>query len=358
MRLRSLVRNCFLCFLLAGLSWAAASAPAKHRAAAAAPGAQRFGDLGNFRLQSGQVIRHMRLGYRLLGHLNPSGSNAILWPTWFTGTSAQLLELQNHDRIFDTRKDAIIFVDAIGDGVSTSPSNSSIQPGRRFPRFTIADMVHAEHRLATRILHLPHLHVVTGMSMGGMQSFQWAVSYPGFVDDIIPVVGSPRLTSYDLLLWRTEIDIIRNSTLWQNGHYKGDPPLMPLLELHNLNLTTPQYRVTHTPRRKFERFLHTVDTTPTAPFDLNDWIRQAQAMMALDVSAPFGGNMARAAAVVRARMLIIPSAQDHMVNPTPALKFARLVHAQTYVMQGDCGHIASGCNLAKFKATVRAFLAR
>ena len=52
-------------------------------------------------------------------------------------------------------------------------------------------------------------------------------------------------------------------------------------------------------------------------FDANDWIRQLQAMMADDVSAPFGGSMEKAAAAVHAKVLVIVGLKDHMVNPYP-----------------------------------------
>ena len=59
----------------------------------------------------------------------------------------------------------------------------------KFPEFTIRDMVESEHRLATDVLHLPHLRAVMGLSMGGMQTFEWAVAYPDFMDLLIPMAG-------------------------------------------------------------------------------------------------------------------------------------------------------------------------
>ena len=66
----------------------------------------------------------------------------------------------------------MIFVDAFGNGVSSSPSNSETQPGSRFPTITIRDMVRQQHRFLTEVLGIEHLLAVTGISMGGMQSFE------------------------------------------------------------------------------------------------------------------------------------------------------------------------------------------
>src|SRR5580692_4752571 len=152
---------------------------------------QRFADLGDFKLLSGQSIRACRLGYRTLGRLNAAKSNAILLPSWFTGQSADVLAaVSGKNPLFDRSPYFLILVDALGDGVSCSPSTSSSQHGAAFPRFTIEDMVDAEHMLVTRTLGLAHLHAVLSISMGGMQTFQWAVSYPEFF--VVSVVRPHR----------------------------------------------------------------------------------------------------------------------------------------------------------------------
>src|ERR1700745_3714917 len=164
-------------------------------------GAQQFAELGDFRLEDGSVIRDFRLGYRTLGRLNAEKSNAILWPSWLGGKSQDLLQFAGPANFVDTTRYFLILVDAIGDGVSSSPSNSKSQPLAKFPEFTIRDMVESEHRLARDVLRLPHLRAVMGLSMGGMQTFEWGVAYPDFMDLLIPVVGSPQSTSFDKLLW-------------------------------------------------------------------------------------------------------------------------------------------------------------
>ena len=72
----------------------------------------------------------------------------------------------------------------------------------------------------------------------------------------------------------------------------------------------------------------------------------------------FGGDMAKAAASVKARVLVIVALQDHMVNPLPALAFARLLQAPTLELDSDCGHLADGCQAAKVDAAVERFLAK
>src|SRR5512141_3382157 len=89
---------------------------------------QRFAALGDFRLDSDETIRDCRIGYRTAGELNAARSNAILVPSWFAGTSKGLLGWIGPGKLYDTNKYFVIAVDAFGDGVSSSPSNSSAQP--------------------------------------------------------------------------------------------------------------------------------------------------------------------------------------------------------------------------------------
>ncbi len=89
----------------------------------------------------------------------------------------------------DTGKYFVVTIDAIGNGVSSSPSNSKSQPRLSFPNFTIRDMVESEHRLATETFGIKHLHAVMGISMGGMQTFEWITAYPDFMDAAVPMAG-------------------------------------------------------------------------------------------------------------------------------------------------------------------------
>jgi homoserine O-acetyltransferase len=90
------------------------------------------------------------------------------------------------------------------------------------------------------------------------------------------------------------------------------------------------------------------------PFDANDWLAQLAAMISHDVA--HGGKLEDAAKKVKARVLVVASAQDHMVNPQPALDFAPLIRAKTLLLESDCGHLAPGCEMEKMAPAVKAFL--
>jgi homoserine O-acetyltransferase len=319
-----------------------------------AKGEQQFADLGSCKLDSGREITGCRLGYRIWGKLNAAGSNAILAPTWFTGTSAGLSDAIVKSKIADPTKFFVVVVDALGDGVSSSPSNSKTQPRMGFPAFTTRDMVRAEYRLATEVLKLKHLHAVMGISMGGMQTFEWIVDYPGFMDLAVPIVGSTRLTAYDLLLWHAEEDATRADPAWRGGNYEKNPPLPQVAVLHDMNLSTPGHYAREVGRKGFEARYETYRTKYGTEFDANDRLYQLEAMIHHDV-AP-GGSMADAAKKVRAKVLVVASEQDHLVNPGPALEFARLLGAKTLLLTSDCGHLAPGCEGAKMNPVVAAFL--
>jgi homoserine O-acetyltransferase len=328
-------------------------------AASLAAQEQKFASLGDFGLQSGEMVRECKLGYRTLGELNAAKSNAVLFPTWFTGTTKDLLGLVGPGKLVDSSKYFLILVDALGDGVSSSPSNSAAQPHMHFPRFTVRDMVESEHQLVTHVLGIEHLRAVMGISMGGMQTFQWIVSYPAFMDKAIPIVGSPRLTSYDLLLWQAELHAIEEDSAWHHGDYSTPPvaAMKTVADIHALALTTPEYRVAGTSRQQFPHYLESTEQSTLQGFDTNNWVRQLQAMMDLDLSAQFGGSMERAAAAVRAQVMVVAATRDHMVNPEPALNFARLLNVPAVELDSDCGHLSPSCEQPSLSAMIARFLA-
>jgi homoserine O-acetyltransferase/O-succinyltransferase len=116
---------------------------------------QQFFELKNLKLVSGKTVPSCRVGYRTFGTLNAAKDNAVAFPTWFGGKSADLEQFFGPDRLVDTSKYFGVAIDAPGNGVSCSPSNV---PG--LPQVAIADMVQAEYRVLTEGLGLKSVYAV------------------------------------------------------------------------------------------------------------------------------------------------------------------------------------------------------
>lgn len=311
---------------------------------AAEPPSLQIAELGDLALPSGVTLRDAKLGYRTEGALNADRSNAILFPTWFGGTTAGLYAAGALGAI-DTDTFFLITVDALANGVSSSPSNTD-----DFPNITIADMVRAEHELVTKVLGLDRLHAVVGISMGGMQTFEWMTAYPDFMSRAIPIVGSPKLASYDVLLWEAELEAIALAR--EAGDVSQAAPLVGMISA--LALQTPGYHARRTPRSKLGGWLDASKATGSQ--SMADREAQLRAMIAHDVSRAFDGSMEKAATAVKASVLNVVGRHDHMVTPEPAVRFAELLGAESVVLDNDCGHLATSCDDGRSEQAIRKFL--
>jgi homoserine O-acetyltransferase len=320
-------------------------------------GAQQFADLGHCTLDSGQTINHCRVGYRTFGTLNAAGDNAVLMPTWLNGRTEDLLALvgstPSKTRLIDTTKFYVVLLDALGDGVSSSPSNSDDQKRADFPEITERDMVRAEYRAVTEVLHLKHAHAVVGISMGGEQTFEWAVTYPEFFDLAVPIIGTPQPTSYDLLSHTIAEDAMLADPDYKDGKYGEKQPALKLAnELLVMQLSTPQFRVEHTERKDFSALLEEARNPERQ--DANDRMWQLKAVLAHDVLR--GKSMDEVAKATRAKWLVIVSAHDHSVYPGPALAWAKAAGAETYISDTPCGHLIMECDAEQITQRVEKFL--
>ena len=326
--------------------------------AGAEDGAQRVADLGACTLESGKQITQCRVGYRTFGTLNADRDNAVLMPTWLNGRTEDLTTLVGADpgkkHLIDTNRYYAVLLDAFADGVSSSPSNSDGQRGTDFPTVTLRDMVHAEYRVATEVLHLKHAHAVIGLSMGGEQTFEWAVDYPQFFDRAAAVIATPQLTSYDLMTHAIILDAIRSDPDYKGGAYgEKEPPLRIANQIEDLLHNTPEYHVEHTKREEVPALVKEMGTPSRQ--DANDRVSQLEAIMKHDVLR--GKTIAEVAGQSRLKWLIIVSKHDHLVYPGPALEWAKTTGAETYISDTPCGHLILDCDAAALSQRIQAFLA-
>lgn len=312
---------------------------------------QHFAEFGTCRLSSGATLKDCKIGYRTFGKLNETKSNAILIPTWYGGTSQGHAYLADNQYI-NPEHFFIVVVDAIGNGVSVSPSNSQSQPLGQFPTFTITDMVTVQHRLITEKLGIRNLHAVVGLSMGAMQSLQWAVQYPGFATRYASIIGSPKLAAFDIINWSTRIKLMT----W-HLECQCQTPLEVMAAMRMLGQTPASLT------EKFDGLDVQNEIAKSAKSALlpagQTWnkIRQAQAMLAYNISAQFDNDLAQTAKAINEKLLIIVSKGDRVISPGPATALAKLSDATLLQLDKGCGHADPWCDADTFSHALREFLA-
>jgi homoserine O-acetyltransferase/O-succinyltransferase len=188
--------------------------------------------ISNFQFSDGEQLPKLNLHYTTLGQPNTDErghvSNAVLILHGTGGSGHQFFSPQFHDELFqdgqllDASKYYIILPDDIGHGKSSKPSDGM---HAHFPHYGYSDMVTAEYRLVTEGLHVGHLRLIMGTSMGCMHSWMWGERYPDFMDALMPLACLPEPIAGRNRMWRRMVmDSIRNDPQWMNGDYKQQPP--------------------------------------------------------------------------------------------------------------------------------------
>jgi len=182
--------------------------------------------LGELRLEAGGVIPDLKMSYVTHGKLNAAKDNAILFIHGFGLNHHNLDHLIGPGKPLNTDKYFIICPDALGNAQttfehSTSPTNSGLK--MKFPPFNTRDMVSATYKLLTKGLGIRHLLVATGISWGAHQSVQLAVSYPDFMDGIVPIVGGALWATHAFLWGPLMVSVIESCAGWDGGNYSENP---------------------------------------------------------------------------------------------------------------------------------------
>ena len=155
-------------------------------------------DLGSVALTGGMTLPDAKLAYKTYGELNADRTNAIVYPTWYSGRHWDNEWLIGEGRGLDPSRYFIIVPNMLGNGLSSSPSNTPAPFDRaRFPDIAVRDNVAVQHRLVTEQFGIERLALVLGWSMGAGQTFQWAVSHPEMVPRMLPFCGSARTSRHN-----------------------------------------------------------------------------------------------------------------------------------------------------------------
>ncbi len=252
-------------------------------------------ELPEFTLVSGQKIQQVKVGYETYGKMAPSADNVILICHFYSGNSHAAGKYAADDpapgywdviigpgKPLDTDKYFIVSSDTLCNlnpkhpkVVTTGPA--SVNPatgkpyGMSFPIVTIQDFVNLQYKLL-QSLGVKKLKAVTGASMGGLQTFQWLVSYPDFVEKAIPVIATPRLHPWLIGWGKLWADPIKLDPKWNNGDYYGKAEPVDGIT-YSLMLTTLSAQGFEWAEKSFERKWASVEKDPFKAME-NDFLVQ------------------------------------------------------------------------------------
>ena len=96
--------------------------------------------IGDLPLESGEVIQNAFVSAAMFGRKPSKDVKVVLCCASIAGNHRRLEFLMGRGRALDPEQYCIIATDALGNGWSSSPSNSPEQPGTQFPLLTINEI--------------------------------------------------------------------------------------------------------------------------------------------------------------------------------------------------------------------------
>jgi homoserine O-acetyltransferase/O-succinyltransferase len=306
---------------------------------------------GDLKLESGEAIKDFSISYVTHGTLNATKSNAILMVTAISGNHHRLDFMIGPGKALDTDKYFIICTDAIANGLTTSPSNSKLQPRMQFPKFAIRDMVESQYRLLKEGLGIDHVVAVVGPSMGGMQTLQWGVSHPDFMDALVAMVPLAKTPAWTVAVLEASRKAIMADAAWKDGNYDAPPEkgvrlwrdILSLLAARSPDMYSAQFKN----GMDVLPWMEQQETSMLKAFDANDWIYQTWAYERHDVGTTpgFDGDTAKALASIKAKTLILTGTKDLLnpeFEPTESAKNIPNVTMKTISPGSVTGHASAG----------------
>ena len=314
-------------------------------------GPYKLYELGDFDLEQGGKLRNLNLAYTTFGALSPDKDNAILFPTWYSGTTKILEQAYlGSGRAIDPDKYFIILVNQIGNGLSTSPSNTA-RPfnAARFPPISIGDDVRAQYRLVTEKFGINKLELVLGGSMGAQLTYDWAVRYPDSVKRAAPIAGAAKGAPHNKLLVETFIEAITSDPAWDNGWYTDSDAVHRGLRRHARLFAASGF----TPNLFNHAGWQTLGFTSVNDFvtgfvenhflpqDPNNLISMASKWIENDVSRIAGSDLKSALSRITAKLFVIAIEEDGFFPVQDLIAEQKLIpNSELKVISSHWGHLA------------------
>jgi homoserine O-acetyltransferase len=328
----------------------------------------------NFALESGRLLPELRIAHETYGRLAPDGRNVILLTHGYTSnhhmvgrqgsTLAEGLwnSLVGPGKAVDTNRWFVVSSNMLGSSYgSTGPADIDPKTGRHygpdFPDITLVDIVTAQRALLDN-LGVEHLVAVIGPSYGGVQAFQWAVTYPDRMDAIVPVTAGIKSNGGASLT--TLLAELASDPNWNNGRYYDTGGVLDTLTRIRVRTLISYGMREHLaasfpdPAARLAE-IERVARKWATEFDANALITLGRA------SARF--NIEDVLPRIQARVLYVLSRTDQIFPPSLAPdvmgKLRRAgVRAEYLEIDSELGHAAPGIDGAKWAPQLAAFMAQ
>lgn len=308
-------------------------------------------EVSDVMLQKGGMLPNVRLAYRTLGSLNARKDNAVLVPSWYTGTDTDTETLMvGKGRALNPDEYFIILTNLLGNGRSSSPSNAPAPFERaRFPKITIHDNVRLQHMLVTERLGIERLRLVTGWSMGACQTFQWAAQFPDMVAAAAPIAGSARTASFNKVFLLSLRRALELDPAFADGFY-ARPPIRGLRAFASIyagwGFSEPFYRTAAYAlfgAKDHEQFVEYFWEPFFLKCDANNLLSQLWTWEMGDISdsPQYGGNFEAALGAIKARTIVLPVDLDRYFPPVDSeYEASHIPNGECRVIRSDWGHMA------------------
>lgn len=303
-------------------------------------------------VQSGMTLPRVELAYKTYGELSPTRDNVIVYPTWYSGQHYDNEWLIGRGRALDPDRWFIIVPNMLGNGLSSSPSNTA-EPFDRaaFPNVTVHDNVRLQHRLLTERLGIERVALVTGWSMAAMQSFEWGAAHPDVVERIAPFCGTARIWPHNYVFLEAVKAAIRTDADWQDGWYDRKPhrALRSVGRVYaGWGLSQAFYREElwrHLGYASLEDFLVGFWEGFFLARDPNNLLAMAWTWQHGDISANerYAGDFDAALRAIAARAIVMPAQTDLYFTPEDGkYETDRMPNAEFRPIPSLWGHFAGG----------------
>ncbi|HEV2548051.1 MAG TPA: alpha/beta fold hydrolase [Stellaceae bacterium] len=310
----------------------------------------QLASLGKFKFENGETIDDLKVSYVTHGKLNAAHDNVILALQHFVGDHHDLDFLIGPGKALDPDKYFIVATDFLGNArlrspLTTGPTNSGLKMA--FPRITARDWVSADYKLVKEYLGIDRVVAAIGASIGAINAYQLAVSYPDFPAAIIPIAGSPKTNPQTQRVLRHARDVLALDPGWYGGMYESNPetglevaaselePWWYSYEWFAENLTTPGAV------RGFELQWHKIWSEQLHQ-DARDFYYQLQgwAEFNLGDTPGFNGDVDAALRSIKAKTLLIGASSDMLVRREEILSAKQALRDATFLeIQSPLGHL-------------------